>query len=92
MSQDTHHMGKTMALKQGQELKSFHFKTQTCINHQKNNIGDFREVDHCPDISRAFYDRYSLFFCASKCDCSIYFINLVLHKVLNQRTDQSRFA
>ncbi len=83
---------KTMRFQEGQELKCFHLKSQTCINDKDNNVSDFGKVNHGANVIGAFNDGNSLFFVGPQGDRSVYLVNFVLGEVLDKGTNEGGLA
>ena len=92
MSEYTKHMREAVTFQQRQELESFHFKAQTGIDGQDDDICDFGQIYHRSDVVRTLDNSYSLPLVGSESYCSRDLIYFVLGMVLYERADYRGFS
>lgn len=83
---------EAVRLQKGKEFESFHFKPQTGIDNENNNVGNFGKIDHGADIIRTFDDGDALFFVGSESDGAVDLLDFVLGEVFDQGSYEGGFT
>ncbi len=83
VGQDTHDFRHPMNLANIEELENFHFKTETGVTQQEDQVGTFGNVDHTIDVVVALNQRDPALLRHNNRDWSIDIRHICLGKVLD---------